>query len=44
MLPKAIVKVVQIAAGIVVGCAASEALDKAVEGIKKVVDKKKGES
>lgn len=41
MLP-VIVKVVQIAAGVAVGNLASEAVDKAVEGIKKVVESKKG--
>lgn len=41
MLPKVIVAVVQIAAGIVVGEAASKTLDKAVVGVKKFVDKKK---
>lgn len=41
MLPVAIVKVVQIAAGIVVGNVASDALDKVVDGVKKVVEAKK---
>lgn len=42
MLPVAIVKVVQIAAGIVVGNVASDALDKAIDGVKKIVEAKKG--
>jgi hypothetical protein len=44
MLPVAIVKVVQIAAGLVVGNLASDALDKAVVGVKKVVEAKKKET
>ena len=42
MLPVFVVKVVQIAAGYVVGVKASDALDKGVEVVKKVVKNKKG--
>lgn len=41
MLPVAIVKVAQIAAGVVAGTVASGALDKVVENIKNVVEAKK---
>ena len=41
MLPIAIVKVVEIAAGVLVGVKASDAVDKGVEVIKKVVESKK---
>jgi hypothetical protein len=41
MLPVFVVKVVEIAAGIVVGNAASNAVDKVVEVTKKVVKAKK---
>lgn len=41
MLPVFIVKVVQIAAGVVVGNAASDAVDKVVDGVKKVIEAKK---
>lgn len=44
MLPVAIVKVVQIAAGYVVGSLASDALNKATDSIKKVVEAKKKEA
>lgn len=44
MLPVAIVKVVEIAAGYVVGVKASDALDKGIEVVKKVVEAKKGAS
>ena len=44
MLPVFIVKVAQIAAGVVVGSVASDALDKVVVGVKKVVEAKKKES
>jgi hypothetical protein len=43
MLPVVIVKVVQIAAGIVVGNLASDAVDKVVVEAKKIVEKKKAE-
>ena len=42
MLPVFIVKVAQIAAGIVVGNVASDTLDKAIDSVKKVVEAKKG--
>lgn len=42
MLPLAIVKVVEIAAGVIVGVQASDALDKGIEVVKKVVKAKKG--
>jgi len=42
MLPKVIVNVVQIAAGIVVGNVASDTLDKVVVKVKEVVEAKKG--
>ena len=41
MLPVPIVKVVQIAAGVVVGCLASDAVNKAADGVKKIVKAKK---
>ena len=41
MLPVAIVKVVQIAAGIVVGNVASDTLDKVVDKVKEVIEAKK---
>ena len=42
MLPIAIVKVVEIAAGVLVGVKASDTLDKGIEVVKKVVKAKKG--
>ena len=44
MLPVAIVKVVEIAAGVLVGVKTSDALDKGIEVVKKVVEAKKGAS
>lgn len=45
MLPVVVVKVAQIAAGVVVGLVADKALDKhVVEPIKKVIETKKDES
>lgn len=44
MLPFAVVKVVEIAAGVLVGVKASDALDKGIEVVKKVVEAKKGAS
>lgn len=41
MLPNVVVKVVEIAAGVFVGVKASDALDKGIEVIKKVVEAKK---
>lgn len=41
MLPVVVVKVVQIAAGVFVGNVASDALDKGIEVVKKVVEAKK---
>lgn len=41
MLPVFAVKVVQIAAGYVVGNLASDALNKTIDGVKKVVEAKK---
>lgn len=41
MLPVAIVKIAQIAAGYVVGTLASDALNKATDGVKKVIKAKK---
>ena len=41
MLPKSIVKVIQIAAGCVVGSLTYDALEKGTEVIKKVVETKK---
>ena len=41
MLPVAVVKVVQIAAGYVVGTLASDALDKGIDVVKKVIEAKK---
>lgn len=43
MLPKVLVKVVQIAVGVAVGNLTSEVIDKATVGIKKVVKKHKEE-
>lgn len=44
MLPVVIAKIAQIAVGVAVGNVASDAFDKAVEGIKKVVEAKKAGS
>lgn len=44
MLPIAVVKIVEIAAGYVVGTLASDALNKGTKVIKKVVESKKAES
>ena len=44
MLPVAIVKVVQIAAGYVVGTLASDALNKGTEVVKKMYEAKKNEA
>ena len=44
MLPVFVVKVVQIAAGYVVGSMASDALNKGTEIVKKVVEAKKNEA
>ena len=44
MLPFAVVKVVEIAAGVLVGVKASDTLDKGFEIVKKVVKAKKGAS
>ena len=41
MLPKAVVTIVQIAAGYVVGNVANDTLNKAANGIKKIVEAKK---
>ncbi len=44
MLPVVVAKVVEIAVGVAVGNMASDAVDKAIEGIKKVVEAKKAGS
>ena len=44
MLANGVVKVVQIAAGLVVGCLASDALNKGTEVVKKIVQDKKKET
>lgn len=44
MLPIAVVKVVEIAAGYVVGTLASDALNKGTKVIKKAIESKKAES
>lgn len=44
MLPLVVVKVAEIAAGVLVGVKASDALDKGIEVVKKVVEAKKGAS
>lgn len=41
---KVIVNIAQIAAGVAVGTLASEAVDKGIEVVKKVVEAKKGEA
>lgn len=41
MLPVVVAKVVEIAVGVAIGNLASDGLDKAIDGIKKVVEAKK---
>lgn len=41
MLPLVVVKVVEIAVGVAIGNLASDAMDKAIDGVKKVVEAKK---
>lgn len=41
MLPVVLVKVVEIAVGVAIGNVASDTLDKAIDGVKKVVEAKK---
>ena len=43
MLPVFIVKVVEVAVGVAIGNLASDTVDKVVDGVKKIVEAKKGE-